>query len=41
MALKRGDILDERKRFPDSCGLVVKIMGVAKVSRRSSAVAMS
>ncbi|GKS56619.1 hypothetical protein YTPLAS18_01460 [Nitrospira sp.] len=27
MALKRGDILDERKRFPDSCGLVVKIMG--------------
>ncbi|MBX3237605.1 MAG: hypothetical protein KF814_15770 [Nitrospiraceae bacterium] len=27
MALKRGDILDERKRFPDSCGLVVKIVG--------------
>ncbi len=27
MALKKGDILDERKRFPDSCGLVVKIMG--------------
>ncbi|MFO0731556.1 MAG: hypothetical protein U0231_07230 [Nitrospiraceae bacterium] len=27
MALKRGDILDERKRFPDSCGLVVKIGG--------------
>jgi hypothetical protein len=27
MALKRGDILDERKRHPDSCGLVVKIMG--------------
>lgn len=26
MALKRGDILDERKRFPESCGLVVKIM---------------
>jgi hypothetical protein len=27
MALKKGDIIDERKRFPDSCGLVVKIMG--------------
>ncbi|NKB81255.1 MAG: hypothetical protein GKS05_05075 [Nitrospirales bacterium] len=27
MALKRGDILDERKRFPESCGLVVKVMG--------------
>lgn len=27
MALKKGDLLDERKRFPDSCGLVVKIMG--------------
>lgn len=27
MALKKGDILDERKRFPDSCGLVVKVMG--------------
>jgi hypothetical protein len=27
MALKKGDILDERKRYPDSCGLVVKIMG--------------
>lgn len=27
MALKKGDILDERKRFPNSCGLVVKIMG--------------
>ncbi len=27
MALKRGDILDERKRFPDSCGLVVKVTG--------------
>ena len=27
MPLKKGDIIDERKRFPDSCGLVVKIMG--------------
>lgn len=27
MAVKKGDILDERKRHPDSCGLVVKIMG--------------
>lgn len=27
MALKKGDIIDERKRYPDSCGLVVKIMG--------------
>ncbi|MCC2641608.1 MAG: hypothetical protein K0S45_2021 [Nitrospira sp.] len=27
MAIKKGDILDERKRFPDSCGLVVKIAG--------------
>ena len=27
MALKKGDILDERKRFPESCGLVVKVMG--------------
>jgi len=26
MALKKGDIIDERKRFPDSCGLVVKVM---------------
>lgn len=26
MALKKGDILDEYKRFPDSCGLVVKVM---------------
>ncbi len=25
MALKKGDIIDERKRFPDSCGLIVKI----------------
>ncbi len=27
MAIKKGDILDERKRFPDSCGLVVKCTG--------------
>ena len=27
MALKKGDIIDERKRHPESCGLVVKVMG--------------
>jgi hypothetical protein len=27
MALKKGDILDEHKRHPGSCGLVVKVMG--------------
>ena len=27
MALKKGDILDEHKRHPESCGLVVKVMG--------------
>ena len=27
MALKKGDIIDEYKRFPDGCGLVVKVMG--------------
>lgn len=27
MALKKGDIIDERKRYPDSCGLVIKVMG--------------
>jgi hypothetical protein len=27
VAIKKGDILDERKRHPESCGLVVKIMG--------------
>ena len=26
MALKKGDIIDEQKRYPDSCGLVVKVM---------------
>lgn len=27
MAVKKGDILDEHKRHPDACGLVVKVMG--------------
>ena len=27
MGLKKGDIIDEWKRYPDSCGLVVKVMG--------------
>jgi len=27
VALKKGDLIDERKRHPDSCGLVVKVMG--------------
>jgi hypothetical protein len=27
MALKKGDILDEHRRHPESCGLVVKVMG--------------
>ena len=27
MGLKKGDIIDEYKRHPDSCGLVVKVMG--------------
>lgn len=27
MAIKRGDILDEHKRYPHACGLVVKVMG--------------
>src|SRR6266849_631773 len=26
MGLKKGDIIDEFKRYPDSCGLVVKVM---------------
>jgi hypothetical protein len=26
VALKKGDVIDEYKRFPDSCGLVVKVM---------------
>lgn len=27
MGLKKGDILDEHKRHPKGCGLVVKVMG--------------
>jgi hypothetical protein len=27
VALKKGDFIDERKRYPQSCGLLVKIMG--------------
>ncbi len=27
MALKKGDLIDEHKRHPHSCGLVVKVMG--------------
>lgn len=27
MGIKKGDLIDERKRHPESCGLVVKIMG--------------
>jgi hypothetical protein len=27
MPIKKGDIIDESKRHPESCGLVVKIMG--------------
>ena len=27
MGLKKGDIIDERKRHPDGCGLVLKVMG--------------
>ena len=26
MAVKKGDLIDEHKRHPESCGLVVKIM---------------
>jgi hypothetical protein len=26
MALKKGDIIDEYKRYPESCGLVVKVL---------------
>ena len=25
MAIKKGDIIDEHQRFPDSCGLVLKV----------------
>ncbi|WP_455244972.1 hypothetical protein [Petrachloros mirabilis] len=27
MSIKKGDILDEHKRHPHSCGLVVKVIG--------------
>ena len=27
MAIKKGDIIDEQKRYPDCCGFVVKVMG--------------
>jgi hypothetical protein len=27
MGLKKGDLIDEHKRYPHSCGLVVKVMG--------------
>jgi hypothetical protein len=27
MGLKKGDLIDERKRHPESCGLVLKVMG--------------
>lgn len=27
MPLKKGDIIDERKHHPDSCGFLVKVMG--------------
>lgn len=26
MSFKKGDIIDEYKRYPDSCGLVMKVM---------------
>jgi hypothetical protein len=27
MAVKKGDLIDEHKRHPGSCGLVIKVMG--------------
>jgi hypothetical protein len=27
VALKKGDLIDEQKRHPHSCGLIVKVMG--------------
>ena len=27
MGVKKGDIIDERKHHPESCGLVIKVMG--------------
>lgn len=26
MAVKKGDLIDEHKRHPDSCGLIIKVM---------------
>jgi len=26
MGLKKGDIIDEHKNHPDSCGLMIKVM---------------
>lgn len=26
MSLKKGDIIDERKQYPESCGLMIKVM---------------
>jgi hypothetical protein len=34
MALKKGDIIDEYKRFPESCGLVVKVLAGGKGFRK-------
>ena len=27
MALKKGYLIDEHKRYPDSCGLIIKVRG--------------
>lgn len=27
MAVKKGDLIDEHKRHPGSCGLIIKVMG--------------
>ena len=34
MGLKKGDIIDEYKRFPESCGLVVKVLAGGKGFRK-------
>lgn len=41
MPLKKGDLIDERKRHPDSCGLVVKVMGEEQASKRSCVAIMN
>ena len=38
MGLKKGDIIDERKHHPDSCGLVIKVMEAGMDSKRFSVV---